>query len=111
MEDKTIYTTKEAADYLGISPSTIYRMEKRGLLSPTKTSGGQRRFSQKNLEECLKRSQILETPVIREKSALIKIYEKAIANNDERMIRFCEAVFDDYDEFGINRHITRPNGK
>lgn len=66
MEDKTIYTTKEAADYLGVSPSTIYRMEKRGLLSPKKTSGGQRRFSQKNLEECLRKSQSFETPLIRE---------------------------------------------
>ena len=55
MEDKAVYTTKEAADYLGVSPSTIYRMEKRGLLSPTKTTGGQRRFSQKDLEEPLRK--------------------------------------------------------
>ncbi len=47
MEDKPIYTTKEAADYLGVSSSTVYRMEKRGLLFPAKTSGRQRRFSQK----------------------------------------------------------------
>ena len=66
MEDKAIYTTKEAADYLGVSPSTVYRMEKRGFLSPTKTSGGQRRFSQKNLEECLRKSQSFESPLIRE---------------------------------------------
>jgi len=71
MEDKPVYTTKEAADYLGISRSTIYRMEKRGLLSPTKTSGGQRRFSQRNLEEYL--SQNFETPLIREKSASYEI--------------------------------------
>ncbi len=66
MEDKAIYTTKEAANYLGVSPSTIYRMEKRGLLSPVKTSGKQRRFSQKNLEGCLKKSRGVETPIIRE---------------------------------------------
>jgi len=77
MGDKAIYTTKEAADYLGISPSTIYRMEKRGLLSPTKTPGGRRRFSQENLEECLKRSQILKTPIIREKSTLYAITARA----------------------------------
>ena len=35
MKGKAVYTTKEAADYLGVSPSTIYRMEKRGLLSHT----------------------------------------------------------------------------
>lgn len=47
MEDKAIYTTKEAADYLGVSPSTIYRVEKRGFLFPAKTSARQRRFGQK----------------------------------------------------------------
>ena len=61
-----MYTTREAANYLGVSPATIYRMEKRGLLSPTKTSGGQRRFSQKNLEKYLRKSQSFETPIIRE---------------------------------------------
>jgi len=66
MENKAMYTTKEAANYLGVSPSTLYRMEKRGLLSPTKTSGGQRRFSQKNLEKYLRKSQSFKTPVIRE---------------------------------------------
>lgn len=64
MEDKAMYTTKEAANYLGVSPSTIYRMEKHGLLSPTKTSTGQRRFSQKSLEQCLRKSQSFETPLI-----------------------------------------------
>ncbi len=28
MEEKTVFTTKEAAKYLGISTATIYRMEK-----------------------------------------------------------------------------------
>jgi len=45
------------------------------------------------------------------KRYFIKIYEKAIANNDERIIKFCKTVFDAYDEFGINGHIPRPNGK
>jgi predicted DNA-binding transcriptional regulator AlpA len=33
-EYKAMYRTSEAACYLGVSRSTIYRMEKRGLLSP-----------------------------------------------------------------------------
>jgi len=66
MKDKAIYTTKEAADYLRVSSSTIYRMEKRGLLFPVRTSAGQRRFTQKNLEEYLKKSRSLGTPLIRE---------------------------------------------
>ncbi|PIU68067.1 MAG: site-specific DNA-methyltransferase [Armatimonadetes bacterium CG07_land_8_20_14_0_80_40_9] len=77
MKDKAVYTTKEAADYLGVSPPTIYRMEKRGLLSPRKTSRGQRRFSQKTLEECLRKRQSFKTPLIRETSALYEITTKA----------------------------------
>jgi len=52
-------------------------MEKRGLLSPTKSSGGQRRFSQKDLEECLRESQSLETLQIKEKPALYEISARA----------------------------------
>lgn len=45
------------------------------------------------------------------KRYFIKIYEKAIANNDEKMVEFCKKVFDIYDEFKINGHIQRPNGR
>lgn len=62
MEEKTVFTTKEAAKYLGISTSTIYRMEKQGLISSIKTPGGQRRFSKENIERYLKESQNFEAP-------------------------------------------------
>jgi site-specific DNA-methyltransferase (adenine-specific) len=62
MEEKAVYTTKEAAKYLGISPATIYRMEKQGLISSTKTPGGQRRFSRENIEKYSKESQNFEAP-------------------------------------------------
>ena len=39
-----LLSTKKAADYLGVSVSTIYRMEEQGVLNPIKTLGGQRRF-------------------------------------------------------------------
>ncbi len=45
------------------------------------------------------------------KKYFIKIYEKSVTNNDEKMIKFCRKVFDIYDEYGINGHIQRPNGK
>nr|MBC8390066.1 HNH endonuclease [Actinomycetota bacterium] len=45
------------------------------------------------------------------KRYFIKMYEKAIANNDEKMIKFCKNIFNVYDEFGINGHINRPNSK
>jgi len=62
MEEKITFTTREAAKYLGISSSTIYRMEKQGLISAIKTPGGQRRFSRESIEKYLQESQSFEAP-------------------------------------------------
>lgn len=62
MEEKTVFTTKEAAKYLGVSQSTIYRMEKMGFVSSIRTPGGQRRFSREGLERYLEESQNFEAP-------------------------------------------------
>jgi excisionase family DNA binding protein len=62
MEEKNIYTTKEAAKYLGISTATLYRMEKQSLIFSTKTPGGQRRFSKGAIEKYLMESQNFKAP-------------------------------------------------
>ncbi len=77
LEVKAMYTTKEAANYFGVSSSTIYRMEKQGLLSSTKTFGGQRRFSQKDLEGYLRKSQSLKPLLIREMPTSYEITTKS----------------------------------
>lgn len=93
MKDKAIYTTKEAADYLGVSSSTIYRMEKRGLLFPARTPGRQRRFTQENLEEYLRKSRNLETSLIREKRSLYKVNAEIKPYFQEDSIRIYNADF------------------
>jgi site-specific DNA-methyltransferase (adenine-specific) len=55
-------TTKEAAEYLGVSLATVYRMEKRGLITAVKTPGGQRRFSLPTLQNYLKNSPSITAP-------------------------------------------------
>lgn len=45
------------------------------------------------------------------KRYFIKIYKRAVAQKDEKMIKFCKAIFDAYDEFKINGHIARPDKK
>ena len=48
-----IFTAREAVAYLGISLSTLNRIEKQGLLVPYRTPGGHRRYGQKMLDEYL----------------------------------------------------------
>ncbi len=49
-------TTKEAAEYLGVSVLTLYRTEKMGALVPYRTPGRHRRYSVEMLEQYLENS-------------------------------------------------------
>ena len=62
MQNKKKLTTSEAAEYLGISLSTIYRMEKNGILNPAKTPGGQRRYDIEELNAYLSESSEINAP-------------------------------------------------
>jgi len=59
---ETIVGTKQAAEILGVSISTIYRMVDQGILQPSKTPGGQRRFPVTQLEEYKERSRGIIAP-------------------------------------------------
>ncbi|MBF8303250.1 MAG: Methyltransferase, partial [Candidatus Dadabacteria bacterium] len=90
MEEKNIFTTKEAAKYLGISQSTVYRMEKQGLISSTRTPGGQRRFSRETIERYLKESQNFEAPQnpskYKKTGLLIKETESSYLIQDKKQV-------------------------
>jgi hypothetical protein len=45
------------------------------------------------------------------KRYFIKLYHRAMANGDKKMIQFCKDVFDAYDKNKVNGHIARPNGE
>lgn len=62
MITEKLVSTKEAADVLGVSNSTIYRMIEQGLLEPSKTPGGQRRFSISVLEDFKENSKLITAP-------------------------------------------------
>lgn len=62
MKEQSLVATKKAAEILGVSTSTVYRMVQRGTLNPTKTPGGQRRFSMEELEGYKNESVKLKAP-------------------------------------------------
>ena len=45
------------------------------------------------------------------KRYFIDIYKTAVESKDEKLIAFCESVFDAYDEHDMNEHIDRPDVK
>lgn len=61
MSEKLV-STKTAAEILGVSVSTVYRMIEQGLLQPTKTPGGQRRFEIEQLEDYKEGSKAIIAP-------------------------------------------------
>lgn len=62
MEAGNYVSSKQAAQMLGISVSTLYRMVKKGVLIPSKTPGGQRRFDRQELEDYLEASKGIVAP-------------------------------------------------
>ena len=73
MKDIDMFSTSKAADYLGVSASTIYRMVDKNILTPSKTPGGQRRFSKEQLDEYKESSKKIVAP---QKSSIIGKSEK-----------------------------------
>lgn len=59
---ENILSTKKAAEFLGVSISTIYRMVEQGTFIPTKTPGGQRRFDIVQLQEFKESSKSIAAP-------------------------------------------------
>ena len=57
-----IVGTKKAAEILGVSISTIYRMIEQGIFQPTKTPGGQRRFDVSELQAFKESSKDITAP-------------------------------------------------
>jgi excisionase family DNA binding protein len=59
-EHLELLTAREAARYLRLSLSTLYRLEQNGRLIPLRTPGGHRRYTLKMLNACL--AQVRQSP-------------------------------------------------
>lgn len=96
-----LLSTKKAADYLGVSISTIYRMEEQGALNPIKTMGGQRRFD------------IAELDKYKEKSKSIVAPQNPYMSNTEKLEELSEVELDNSvvedDDFDFSKFDENPN--
>lgn len=54
--EKGLLTAKQAVAYLGISLSTLHKIEKEGLIVPFRTPGGHRRYDKEMLDNYLEAS-------------------------------------------------------
>jgi len=54
--DRRVMAAKEAAKYLGISLATLRKIESSGVLVPSRTPGGHRRYSLAMLDEYFEKS-------------------------------------------------------
>lgn len=78
----TMVGTKKAAEMLGVSVSTIYRMIDKGILHPFKTSGGQRRFDIEEIDTFKETSKTIVAPQTFTKARLSDIEENDAAQED-----------------------------
>lgn len=102
---ENIVGTKQAAQILGVSISTIYRMVDKGILLPSKTPGGQRRFPISQLEEYKERSRTIIAPqnpyqmkLDIEPREFVEDVSNALpevdSEDDEESGEYCEPVID-----------------
>jgi len=56
--ENRLFSAKGATAYLGISLSTLGRIERQGLLIPFRTPGGHRRYAKEMLDEYLETTRI-----------------------------------------------------
>lgn len=93
MEEKIFFTTKESAKYLGISTATIYRMEKRGLISSLRTPGGQRRFNREIIEKYLRESRNFEAPQNPSRYKKIDFVSETVGVYDVKQMEYNGCIF------------------
>ena len=49
--DYPLYSVTQVAEMLGVSPAALRRWEREGLIRPSRTQGGQRRYSRREIEQ------------------------------------------------------------
>jgi len=74
-KQKSFYSSREAADLLGVAVSTVQLWTNNGSLSAWVTDGGHRRITRKSVDQILKRQHDVSNRVIKKKHLSVVVVE------------------------------------
>lgn len=79
MEEETgVYVMSVAAELVGTHPQTLREYERRGLISPQRSSGGNRRYTARDIERILRVKKLREEGMSLTAIASLLEYEQAL---------------------------------
>ncbi|MFN8016307.1 MAG: MerR family transcriptional regulator [Acidimicrobiia bacterium] len=73
-----VYVMSVAAELVGTHPQTLREYERRGLITPTRSEGGNRRYTQGDIERILRVKKLREDGMSLSAIASLMEYEQAI---------------------------------
>ncbi|CAG4934085.1 MULTISPECIES: helix-turn-helix transcriptional regulator [Acidithrix] len=95
---RAVYVISVAAELAGVHPQTLRIYERRGLLDPKRTSGGSRRYSQRDLERLRRISDLTEAGVNLEGVRRILELEEEVMELKSEIKRIKDSKKEEVDE-------------
>jgi MerR family transcriptional regulator/heat shock protein HspR len=92
--NQAVYVISVAAELTGMHPQTLRIYERKGLLDPSRTSGGSRRFSERDLERLRHIQQLTATGLNLEGVRRVLQLEAELARLREELVAVRAAALD-----------------
>ena len=92
--NQAVYVISVAAELAGMHPQTLRIYERKGLLDPSRTSGGSRRFSERDLERLRHIQELTSTGLNLEGVRRVLQLESELARLREELVQARAAALD-----------------
>lgn len=92
MDDKALYVISVAADLAGMHAQTLRIYEREGLLEPSRTPGGNRRYSESDVAMLRRIKELSESGVSREGIRMVLDLEARLTQSMERIAQLEEII-------------------
>src|SRR5579884_828282 len=102
---RAVYVISVAAELAGMHPQTLRIYERKGLVDPTRTSGGSRRFSDRDLERLQHIQELTNAGINLEGVRRVLELEAEVASLREELERVRDEARDAVDR--VHRHYRR----